>query len=164
MTMNRCGGCGRDIDPAGLELGSKVLCQRCYHIQAVVEQGSRSGSPAALLAISIVALIVLALTGITLCVLYLFGTGNLLWFILLFVFILIAVIIPAVVLLKLRNITLLVTTFYLPLGIWSYMWFMAPGVDWQFIDSTAWGALFFMAVGFAALYVFMRDLRILPRL
>ena len=164
MNMNSCGGCGRDIDPGGLELGSKILCQRCYHIQAVVGEGSRSGSPTAFLILCIVALFVLALTGITLCVLYLFGTGNLTWFILLFVLILIAVSIPAVVLLKRRNITLLVTAFYLPLGIWSYLWFLAPGVDWQFIDSTAWGALFFMAVGFAALYVFMRDLRMLPRL
>ena len=164
MTMNKCGGCGRDIDPEGLEQGSKFLCQRCYHIQAVAGQGSRSGSPAAFLALSIVALSILALTGITLCVLYLFGTGNLLWFILLFIFILVAAIIPAVVLMKRRNITLLAAILYLPLGIWSYLWFLAPGVDWQFVDSTAWGALFFMAVGFATLYVFMRDLRILPRL
>ena len=78
--------------------------------------------------------------------------------------ILVTAIVPAVVLLRRRNITLLVTAFYLPLGIWSYLWFLAPGVDWQFIDSTAWGALFFMAVGFATLYVFLRDLRILPRL
>ena len=164
MTMNRCGGCGRDIDPGGLERGSKILCQRCYHIQAVVGQGSRSGSPAAFLTLSIAALVVLTLTGITLCVLYLFGTGNLPWFVLLFVVILIAAGVPAVLLLKRRNITLLVAALYLPLGIWSYLWFLAPGVDWQFIDSTAWGALFFMAVGFATLYVFLRDLRMLPRL
>ena len=164
MTMNRCGGCGRDIDPGGMERGSKILCQRCYHIQAVVGQGSRSGSPAAFLALCIAALVVLTLTGITLCVLYLFGTGNLLWFILLFVFILVAAGVPAFMLLKRRNITLLVAALYLPLGVWSYLWFLAPGVDWQFIDSTAWGALFFMAVGFATLYVFLRDLRMLPRL
>ena len=164
MTMNRCGGCGRDIDPGGLERGSKILCQRCYHIQAVVGQGSRSGSPTTFLTLCIAALVVLTLTGITLCILYLFGTGNLLWFVLLFVVILITAGVPAVVLLKRRNITLLVAALYLPLGIWSYLWFLAPGVDWQFIDSTAWGALFFMAVGFATLYVFLRDLRMLPRL
>jgi hypothetical protein len=104
------------------------------------------------------------MTGITLCVLYLLGTGNLLWFMLLLVCVLFAAVIPLVVLMKYRNITLLVTSLYLPLGVWSYLWFLAPGVDWQFIDTTAWGALFFMATGFATLYVYLRDMRALPRL
>lgn len=162
--MNKCGGCDRDIDLEGLEQGTRFLCRRCLHIQAVEERGSRSGGRASFLAFSIAALVILILTGITLCVLYLLGTGNLPWFILLFVFILITVGLPAVVLFKRRNISLLVTALYLPLGVWSYLWFLAPGVDWQFVDSTAWGGLFFLAVGLAALYVFLRDLRALPRL
>ena len=162
--MINCGGCGRDIEPEDMDVGSKYLCSSCYHLQVVKEEPSRAYKYTAFIAVAAVSLTAIALAGLTLCILYFMGTGNLAWFIMLCLLMLCVMASPAVVLLKKRNVTLLITTLYLPLGIWSFLWYMAPGVDLEYSKSTAWGALFFAFIGLFALYLFIRDLRMLPRL
>lgn len=164
MTMIKCGGCGRDIDPDDIDAGSRYLCLRCYHLQAAGMDPPRSRSSTVFITTAAVALAITALTGLSLCILYLYGTGNLFWFILLCLIMLLVVACPSVVLLKHRNLSLLVAALYTPLGLWSFLWYLAPGVNWQYAESTTWSALFFFLIGFAALCLFLRDLRMLPRL
>jgi ABC-type transport system involved in multi-copper enzyme maturation permease subunit len=162
--MIKCGGCGRDIDLDGIGDGSKYLCVRCYH-QQVAERVSPGGpSHTAFIAVAAVSLAVIALAGITLCILYLLGAGNIAWFITFLLLMLCVVACPAVVLLRMRNVSLLITSLYLPLGLWSYLWYVAPGVDWDYGRLTAWGAYAFAFIGLLAVFYFLRDLRTLPRL
>ncbi|MDY6794729.1 MAG: hypothetical protein SWK76_05555 [Actinomycetota bacterium] len=138
------------------------MCRQCLHLQAAGLESPRARGYAVFMAISVTALVVLALTGLSLCVLYLVGTGNVTWFIILLLTMLLMVAIPSVLLVKRRNIALLVTSLYLPLGFWSYLWYMAPGVEWVYMESTIWGGLFFLLIGLLSLYLFMRDKRALP--
>ena len=149
-----------------MEDGSKYLCARCYHLQTAGPLPERTLGSTAFLSVAIACLAALALAGLALCVLYLLGTGNLPWFVLLGLLTFCVVGCPAALLLlfKRRNITLLVASLYLPLGLWSFLWHLAPGVEWEYSRTTAWGALFFLFLGAVAMCLFLRDLRALPRL
>ncbi|MBN2028313.1 MAG: hypothetical protein JW854_16310 [Actinobacteria bacterium] len=86
------------------------------------------------------------------------------WFIFLGILMLFSLACPAAVLLSRRNLTLLTAALYLPLGIWAYLWYMAPGVNWEYSGITAYGGIAFFLIGLLALLLFARDLRSLPRL
>lgn len=160
----RCGGCGRvanESEPAG---GTRFLCARCLHLLKVGPEPARASSPTSLKAVAAAALGLTALAGGALCALYLLGTGNLLWFGLLAAATFVLVAFPSAVLLRYRNLTLLVASLFIPMGFWAHIWFRAPGVDWEYAESTGWGSLFFLAIGLITLLLFLRDLRSLPRL
>lgn len=161
--MIKCGGCGRDIDPQGMDSGSRYLCVRCYHLQTAGQEPLEEWNCRAFLAIAIASLVAIGLAGIALCILYLSGTGKMAWFVLLLALALSVAVCPAAVLLKRRNLSLLVACLFLPMGIWSYLWHLAPGVDWGYGKSATWGTLGFLAIALFTLYLFLRDLRTLPR-
>jgi hypothetical protein len=162
--MKKCGGCGREIDTAGMGDGAKFLCARCYHMHITGPEPPRTLGSTAFLVIAVVSLVVVGLAGASLCILYLLGTGEEQWFITLGAVMLITVASPAGVLLLKRNLALLIAAFYLPLGAWALLWYRAPGVDWGFSGITAYGGFFFAVIGIFALFFFVRDLRGLPRL
>lgn len=162
--MIKCGGCGREIDITGEEDGIRFLCARCYHMYVTGPEPRHRLGSTAFVAIAYVCLAALALSGAALCIFYLAGTGDLAWFVLLSALMLCSVACPAAVFLRRRNLTLLTAAIYLPLGIWAYLWYMAPGVNWMYSGITAYGGIFFFIIGLVALYLFNRDLRSLPRL
>lgn len=162
--MIKCGGCGREIDGEGMELGIKFLCSRCYHMQITGPKPPRTLGSTAFLIIAAACLTAVGLAGFSLCILYLLGTGDLLWFIIFSLLMLCVVGCPAGVLVRKRNLAFLVTILYLPLGIWAYLWYLAPGAEWGFSGLTAYGGYFFFIVGIVALVFFVKDLRGLPRL
>jgi hypothetical protein len=162
--MITCGGCGRKIDTTGLDHGIKVLCGKCYHLQITGPQPEHAlGSTAFKLVFSL-GLAVLALACAALCALYLGGTGDQRWFVLLAALAFAMVACPAAVLIRKRNLALLMASLYLPLGVWAFVWQLAPGVGWEYGRMTAYGGLLFLALGLVATYTFVRDLRALPRL
>ena len=114
--MKKCGGCGREIDTAGMGDGVKFLCARCYHMHISGPEPPRTLGSTAFLVIAAASLVILGLAGASLCILYLVGTGEEQWFIILGAVMLIAVASPAGVLLLKRNLALLIAAFYLPLG------------------------------------------------
>ena len=160
--MIECGGCGREIDTEGLGFGVKFLCSRCYHLQITGPQPPRTLGSTAFVAIAVAGLAAVGLAGFSLCILYMLGTGDLLWFTLFSLLMLCAVGCPAAILVKKRNLALLLSALYLPLGIWGYLWYLAPGSDWLFSRFTAYGAYFFFVGGIVILVFFIRDLRGLP--
>jgi len=164
LDMRKCGGCGREIDTAGMVDGAKFLCARCYHMHITGPEPTHTLSSTAFLVTAAVCLVASGLAGSGLCILYLLGTGDTLWFIALGAVMLIAVAASVGVLLFKRNLALLIGAFYLPLGIWALLWYRAPGVDWGFSGMTAYGGFFFAAAGILSLLLFLRDLRGLPRL
>jgi hypothetical protein len=142
----------------------RFLCARCYHMYVTGSEPRHRLSSAAFMTIAWICLAVLILAGSALCILYLSGTGDFAWFILLSALMLFSVVCPAAVLLKKRNLTMLTAALYLPLGVWAYLWYLAPGVNWEYSGITAYGGIFFFLIGLAALFLFTRDLRSLPRL
>ncbi|MFW6113505.1 MAG: hypothetical protein ACOC78_01115 [Actinomycetota bacterium] len=164
VIMSKCGGCGRHIDIAGVEAGNKYMCRECLHLQAAGREPSRANGKVVFMVISVSALVMLALAGLAICILYMAGTGDILWFVILLLSTLLVAALPSLVLTKRRNIALLVTSLYLPLCLWSYLWYMAPGVEWVYMESTIWGGLFFLIIGLLSFYLFMRDRKALPRL
>jgi hypothetical protein len=162
--MITCGGCGREIDTGSMDQGEKLLCGRCYHLQVTTPDLPRTLGYKAFTVIAALCLLALALAGLALCVLYLVGTGDLAWFFALTALMVIIFGCPAAILVRRRNLSLLVASLYLPLGIWAYLWRLAPGVDWEYGGITAYGGFFFFAAGLIALGSFIRDMRALPRL
>lgn len=108
-------------------------------------------------------LCLVAAAGIALSVLYLLGTGNRSWFVLLSLLLAGMVVCPAFLFWRIRNAALLVTALYLPLGLWSQVWNRAPGMGWLHSTLTSWGGYLFSLIGIVALAFFLRDLRDLPR-
>jgi ABC-type transport system involved in multi-copper enzyme maturation permease subunit len=147
-----------------MEYGLRLLCGRCYHLQINGPEPEHALGSTAFTVIASLCLAALALAGISLCVLYLVGTGDLTWFVVLTILMLVSLGCPAAVLVKRRNLALLIASLYLPLGLWAYLWRLAPGIDWEYGNMTAYGGLFFLAVGLIATILFVRDLRALPRL
>jgi hypothetical protein len=162
--MTKCGGCGREIDTESIEDGSKYLCSHCYHLEIAGSWYPRTLSSRAFLIIAAACLGVLGLAGIALCILYVVGTGDLGWFVWLSLLMLCVVGCPAAALTRKRNVALLVTCLYLPLGVWSYLWYLAPGVNGEYSNMTAYGGYFFFVAGVITLFFFVRDMRMLPRL
>ena len=162
--MANCRGCGRNIDTQQVDAGAKYLCARCYYLQASGQGTSRPGSYKILLGVVFGLMAAIAAAGITLCVLYLIGVASFGWFLLLLLVLLGVVAIPAALLLKRRNLSLLLAALYLPLGIWTYLWYLAPGINWDRGNSVLWGAFIFLFAGLLSTYVSIRDLRTLPRI
>jgi len=126
--MITCGGCGREIDTAGTDDGTKILCGRCYHLQVTGPQPPRTLGPTGFLLIALLCLAALALAGFTLCVLYLVGAGDLAWFITLTALMAASMACPAAVLARRRNLALLIAALYLPLGLWAYQAPINPAI------------------------------------
>ena len=162
--MIECGGCGREIDSAGIEEGAKFLCARCYHLQIAGPRPAHILSSTAFTAVAYTCLAALTLAGFALCVLYRAGTGDLAWFIFLIALTFIVLMCPAIILFKKRNLALLMASLYLLLGVWAFVWYLAPGVNGEYGGMTVYGGLFFFIIGLIALGLFVRDLRVLPRL
>ncbi len=162
--MITCGGCGREIDVAGLDYGVKILCERCYHQQITGPQPEHKLSSTAFRLLASLCLVALALACSALCVLYLVGTGDLPWFILLAALAIAVIGCPIAILFRKRNLALIMASLYLPLGLWAFVWHLAPGVSWEYGRMTGYGGLLFFALGLIAMYTFVRDLRALPRL
>jgi hypothetical protein len=162
--MIKCGGCGRDVDPTGLYTGNKYLCVHCYHLQIAGQEPMFARSNIVFLAITLSMVAAIALAGLALCLLYLSGTGKVAWFVLLLALMICVVACPIAILFRTRNLTILITSIYLPFGIWSFIIYIAPGVHWEFSKVTVWSALCFLGIGILSLYLFLRDLKILPRL
>ncbi len=147
-----------------MEYGRKLLCERCYHLQVTGPEPPRTLSPTAFTVIAYMGLAAAGLAGFTLCVLYLVGTGDVTWFMVFTALMAVIVGCPALILIKKRNLSLIIASLYLPLGLWAFLWHLAPGAAWDYSRMTSYGGIFFFAVGLAALSVFIRDLRGLPRL
>ncbi len=162
--MVNCRGCGREINTQEVDAGGKYLCTLCYHLQTEGQETGKPGSYKVLLGVVYVLLAAIAAAGIALCILYLIGVSNFAWFLLLLLALLAVVIIPATVLVKRRNLSLILATFYLPLGIWTYLWYLAPGINWDRGNTVLWGAFVFLFIGLLSLYLFVRDLHALPRI
>jgi hypothetical protein len=128
------------------------------------KESFRRGSHTLFTAIAVACLAAIFLSGLTICILYLSGTGRTTWFITLLLLMLSVVVCPALLLTKRRNLTLLVASLYLPLGIWLFLWSLAPNVHWEYGRTTAFAALCFLAIGALTMFLFLRDLRELPRL
>lgn len=159
----RCGGCGREIDCRNLAVGEKYLCRRCHHRQ-ILRWGSGSGTGyRTFVALACACLTLVALAGFSLCVLYLSGTGRVTWFLPLFASMTLVVCVPAFLLTRRRNLALLAASLYLPLALWSLLWSLAPGVDWEYEGSMGWSALFFLALACMGFYLYGRDLRTLTK-
>ncbi|MDI7251497.1 MAG: hypothetical protein QME89_02975 [Actinomycetota bacterium] len=104
-----------------------------------------------------------ASAGVSLCVLYLAGTGRGTWFALLLLSMSLTVALPLGVYRRRRNLYILVSALYFPLGLWCFIWYLAPGVGWDYSSSLLGGGFFFLVLGAGALYLYDRDLRSLPR-
>jgi hypothetical protein len=152
------------MDAGRMEYGARLLCERCYHLQITGPEPPRTLGSTGFTVIASLCLAALALAGFALCVLYLVGAGDLAWFIGLTALMFVIVGCPAAILAKRRNLALLVASLYLPLGLWAYLWHLAPGVDWEYGSMTSYGGFFFFTIGLIAMAIFIRDLRALPRL
>lgn len=162
--MINCRGCGREIDTSAVDTGDKYLCTRCYYLQSAGQETGKPGSHKALLAVVYALLAAIAIAGLALTILYLAGVGNFAWFLFLIMVMVGVVVIPSLMLLKRRNLSLFLASLYLPLGIWVYLWYLAPGINWDRGKMTLWGAFAFLSVGLLATYLFIRDFRTLPRI
>jgi hypothetical protein len=162
--MIKCGGCGREIDPVGMPDGARFLCTRCCHLHTKGPEPPHKLGYTAFTVIAYLCLAALALAGFTLCVLYVIGAGDLTWFVILSALMLCVAGCPAVILVRKRNLALLLAALYLPLGVWAHLWHRAPGVEWEYSAMTAYGGYFFLLIGAAALVAFISNSRALPRL
>lgn len=140
------------------------MCSRCYRVQAAGEGTRRRISARIFLAVSAGSLLAAAAAGISLCVLFLLGTGMTSWFLFLTALLLGVVVCPAAVMLRIRNLTLLAASLYIPFGFWSFAWRQAPGVSWLYGGVMGWAALLFWAIGLGSLIMFLSDLGVRPRL
>jgi hypothetical protein len=162
--MITCGGCGREIDAGGMGYGARLLCGRCYHLQVTGPEPPHILGSKAFTLMAAICLVLIALAGFALCILYLLGSGDFAWFLVLSSLMLIVVVSSAAVLVKRRNLSLIIAVLYLPLGLWAYLWYQAPGAGWEYGRMTAYGGFFFFALGLIAMGLFIRDVRALPRL
>lgn len=162
--MVNCGGCGREIELGQIPAGVKFMCSRCYRVQAAGEAPARRMSKRIFLAASLGSLAAILLAGVVLCVVYLQGTGDASWFALLTLLLLGVVACPGIILLRVRNLSLLAAALYIPLGAWSFLWRQAPGVAWLYGSLTGWLSFSFWAIGLGSLMIFLNDLGIKPRL
>jgi hypothetical protein len=162
--MVNCRGCGREIDTAGIEEGDKYLCARCYYLQSAGQETGKPGSYKILLGVVFGLLTAVAHAGIALCFLYLIGVSSFAWFLLLLLVLLVVVFAATISLLRRRNLALFLAAFYLPLGIWTYLWYLAPGVSWDRGNIVLWGAFLFLFIGLLSIYLVVRDFRSLPRI
>ncbi len=162
-TAFRCGGCGRETENHQVANGEKYLCSRCHHLQVYRSRAGGGMSHRTFVALVIASLAATALAGFSLCFLYLFGTGRVSWFLPLFASMLLVVGLPAFLLSRRRNLALLAASLYLPLAFWSFLWSLAPGVDWEYAGSMGWSALFFLSLACMGFYLYGRDLRNLSR-
>ncbi len=162
--MIECGGCGREIDTTGMPEGAKFMCARCLHLHVKGPEPRHKLGHTAFTVIAFACLAALALAGFALCALYKIGAGDITWSIILSALMLCAMISPAVILARKRNLALLLAGLYLPLGAWAFLWQLAPGMDWQYSAFTAYGGrvIFFLGVG--ALVIFISNRSKLPRL
>lgn len=159
----RCGGCGREMANYKLANGEKYICSRCHHLQVYRPLSGGGMGHRAFLTLVAASLAAMALAGFSLCFLYLFGTGRVSWFLPLFGSMLLVVGVPAFLLSRRRNLALLAASLYLPLALWSFMWSLAPGVDWEYAGSMGWSALFFLSLACMGFYLYGRDLRTLSK-
>jgi hypothetical protein len=122
---------------------------------------ARGGALLLLVAFSMIALI--ALAGVALCALYLSGTGRVAWFVVLLLLMLCALACPSLAVVKGRNLKLLSAALYVPLGLWSFLYCLAPGTRWENTLVSVGGSACLLGLGLLCLYLFLRDLRTLPR-
>gem|GEM_PF-1269165 len=161
--MVRCGGCGREMVCRELADGEKCLCRHCHHLQVLRRRNGSGMGYRAFLALACACLAAVALAGFSLCFLYLSGTGRVSWFLPLCASMMLVVGAPSFLLTRRRNLALLAASLYLPLSLWSFLWSLAPGVDWEYEGSMGWSALFFLALACLGFYIYGRDLRTLAR-
>src|SRR4030042_5066423 len=113
VDMIKCRGCGREIDSTGMYLGNKYLCMRCLHTQTAGQESLHAGGKIAFVAVVASALVVIALAGLAICILYLSGNGPTAWFALPLALMLCSVLCPAFLFPKRRNLTLLIAAPYI---------------------------------------------------
>lgn len=158
-----CRGCGRRIEFQGERAVGKFLCSSCHHLQEA-ERGEKGGlGNLGFKVLFLSGIFALGLAGVSLCVLYLLGTGRSAWFALLLAVELLFLACPLAVFRRLRHVALLSAALYCPLGVWCLLWSMAPGVEWEFSEATRWGGVMFLALGFLGIYIYLKDLKALPR-
>lgn len=158
-----CGGCGRSIPlPSGFP-GNRFLCAACHYPQVNPEGKGNVSAARWFRAACLAGVGLVALVGFPLCILYLAGTGSEAWFAILLLVMAIAVALPLAVLLRRRHLGLVASALYLPLGLWCFLWYLAPGVGWGYSSSLLGGGFFFLFLGAGSLYLYGRDLRSLPR-
>ena len=155
-----CPGCGRWTPYP--RPGGRFLCARCHYPQRSPGAEDRifgkwfrflcRGGPGAV-----------AAAGISLCALYLVGTGRVAWFTVLLLVMSLTVALPWVLYRRRRHLYLVIAALYIPLGLWCFLYCLAPGVGWDYSPSLLGGGFFFLAVGALAAYLYGRDLRSLPR-
>lgn len=161
--FSSCRGCGRRIPLRADQPGTGYLCSVCHHRQVL--RGEKGGdlTHRAFTTLVLSGIAAVGLAGISLCILYLLGTGRTDWFALLLVGMFLVVFCPAMVLRRRRHLALLAASLYFPLGLWCFTWSLAPGVGWEYPGSMAWGALFFLLLGSLGVYLYRRDLKALSR-
>jgi hypothetical protein len=147
-----------------MEIGDKYLCSRCYYLQSAGQETGRPGSYKILLGVVCGLMAAIMLAGVALCLLYYIGVSSFGWFLLLLLVLVAIVLAPAVVLLRLRNLALFLAAFYVPLGIWTYLWYLAPGINWDRGNIVLWGAFLFLFIGLLSTYLFVRDFRTLAKI
>lgn len=158
-----CTGCRRPITiPPGFS-GGEFLCAACHYPQAIPGREGRGIPGAWFRAGCVLGIGLVALAGLTLCILYLAGTGRKTWFALLLLVMAAVIALPLAVFRRRRHLLALTSALYLPLGLWCYLWYLAPGVGWGYAPSLLGGGAFFLVLGSGALYLYRRDLRSLPR-
>lgn len=164
MDMIRCGGCGREIEIAGVDVGTRFLCARCLHLEIAGPEPRRVLGHRMFLAVAVVLLALVFAAGFLLCSLYMIGAGNLAWFLALTALMLCALLGASSALVRRRNLALLLGSLYLPLGAWAIAWRLAPGADWELSRATGYGGLLLLAAGAVSLYLYRREARRLPKL
>ncbi len=162
VQWTRCPGCGRDIClPPDLP-GVRFMCARCHYPQGVPGRGKGSDGRWFRAACT-GGFLALAAAGISLCALYYAGTGREDWFAFLLLAVSLTLALPLGFYRRRRHPHLLVSAMYLPFGLLSLLWYLAPGVGWDYASSLVWGGVFFVLLGAGALYLYRRDLRSLSR-
>lgn len=158
-----CVGCGRTIHFPPEFPGGRFLCMQCHHVM-VDGNGERRGVSGRWFRSGfLVGLTAVAAAGISLCSLYLLGTGRGAWFTTLIITFSLTLTVPLWVYRKRRNLYLVISALYLPLGLWCFLWYLAPGVGWDYPSSLLGGGFFFLVLGAGGVYLYYRDLRSLPR-
>lgn len=158
-----CPGCRRTITiPQGFS-GDEFLCAACHYPQTMPLKEVRGIPGAWFRAGCVLGIGLVGLTGFTLCILYLAGTGRKTWFALLLLVMVAMITLPLSVYRRRRHLLALIPALYLPLGLWCYLWYLAPGVGWGYAPSLLGGGIFFLVLGSGALYLYRRDMRSLPR-
>ncbi len=161
--MASCRGCGRRIESCGHGPAGNFLCSSCHHQQEAKGREKGGLGHLGFKALVLSGILAVGFSGMSLCVLYLLGTGRAGWFALLLTFELLVLVCPLIVFRHLRHVALLAAALYCPLGVWCLLWSVAPGVKWEYSGATRWGGIMFIALGLLGLYIYLRDLKRLPR-